>query len=255
MEAPALAIGESSCRSALVGSLKIFSYIEMLLDHPIPTAFFLLSRKFYFCINRILCKIGKEAEFKFTKSRSFCGGRMMVIRIGQKVAYPNHGVCQVEAIEDKQVGDVFEKFYMLRVISNNSSILVPKSKVEEIGIRPIINSVQCQDLMKFLSEDFEDPPSDWKIRSKQFHTKIQTGNIFEVADVLKKLYFLSRLKPLSFRDQRMFEKTKFLVISEMAIVCSQPECKVEERVCELLEMSYQKHIGSGFKATASTAIH
>ncbi|MCS6874860.1 MAG: hypothetical protein N2Z23_08990 [Pyrinomonadaceae bacterium] len=166
----------------------------------------------------------------------------MFIRIGQKVAYPNHGVCQVEAVQDKKVGEVFEKFYMLRVISNNSSILVPKSKISEIGIRPIINSVQCEDLMGFLAEDFENPPSDWKMRAKQFAAKVQTGDIFEVADVLKKLYFLSKVKPLSFREQQMLEKTKFLVVSEMAVVCSQPQCKIEEKVLELLEISYKKHI-------------
>ncbi len=179
---------------------------------------------------------------------------MAVMRIGQKVAYPNHGICQVEAIEDKQIGNVLEKFYTLRVISNNSSIMVPKSKINEIGIRPIINSVQCQDLINFLAEDFENPPSDWKVRAKEFNAKIQTGNIFEVADVLKKLYFLSRFKPLSFREQRLFEKTRFLVVSEIAIVCSQPECKVEEKVTELLETSFRKHIGDGLK-TKSAFVH
>lgn len=165
----------------------------------------------------------------------------MIIRIGQKVAYPNHGVCQVEAVEDKKIGEIFERFYMLRVMHNNSSILVPKSKISQVGIRPIIDSAQCRNLMNFLADDFESPPSDWKVRAKQFTAKIQTGDVFEVADVLKKLYFLSRIKPLSFREQRMFEKTKFLVVSEMAVVCSEPECKIEEKVCELLELSYKKH--------------
>jgi CarD family transcriptional regulator len=180
----------------------------------------------------------------------------MHIRIGQKVAYPSQGICQVEAIEYKQVGDFSEKFYMLRLLANNSSIMIPRSKVLEIGIRPIINSIQCQNLLTFLSEDFEEPASDWKIRAKEFNAKIQSGDIFLVADVLKKLYYLSRLKSLSFRERRMFEKTKFLVVSEMAIVCSQPECMIEQRVDDLLEISYRKHTGQDLmKSSASGAIH
>ncbi|GIU81785.1 MAG: hypothetical protein D6687_02360 [Acidobacteria bacterium] len=180
----------------------------------------------------------------------------MHIRVGQKVTYPSQGVCQVEAIEDRQIGGFSEKFYMLRLLANNSSIMIPRSKILEIGVRPIINSIQCQNLLKFLSEDFEEPPSDWKIRTKEFNAKVQSGDIFQVADVLKKLYYLSRLKSLSFREQRMFEKTKFLVVSEMAIVCSQPECMIEEKVNELLEISYKKHIGQEIKASsASEAIH
>jgi CarD family transcriptional regulator len=180
----------------------------------------------------------------------------MHIRVGQKVAYPSQGVCQVEAIEDRRIGDFSEKFYMLRLLANNSAIMIPRSKILEIGVRPIINSIQCQDLLRFLSEDFENPPSDWKIRTKEFNAKVQSGDIFQVADVLKKLYCLSRLKSLSFREQRLLEKTKFLVVSEIAIVCSQPDCMIEEKVDELLEISYRKHVGEKLEASsASKTVH
>jgi CarD family transcriptional regulator len=161
----------------------------------------------------------------------------MNIRVGQKVAYPNHGVCRVEAIKKEQS----EAFYALRVLANNSSILVPKTKAETVGIRPVINAVQCIDLMKFLADDFENPPCDWKARSRDFAAQLQTGDIFAVADVLKKLNFLCRVKTLSFREQRMLEKAKFLVVSELAIVCSQPECGVEEKVDAALAAACEKH--------------
>jgi CarD family transcriptional regulator len=178
----------------------------------------------------------------------------MNIRVGQKVAYPNHGVCKVEAIQNKQDGGKTEQFYSLRVLSNNSSILVPKHKAESVGIRPVIKPTQCEVLMKFLAEDFDDPAGDWKARSREFAAKIQTGDIFAVADVLKKLTFLVQTKPLSFREQRMIEKAKFLVVSELAIVCSQPECSMEEKVDASLACACRQHNPSEVK-TAFATIH
>lgn len=176
----------------------------------------------------------------------------MKIRVGQKVAYPNHGVCRVEAIDNKNVCANSEDYYALRVLSNNSSILVPKAKAEAVGIRPVINTVQCRDLLKFLTEDFDGPACDWKIRSREFAAKFQTGDIFEVADVLKKLKFLTLSKPLSFREQRMFERAKFLVVSELAVVCSQAECSVEEKVDAALMAACEKHSMENLKAISAT---
>jgi len=177
----------------------------------------------------------------------------MNIRVGQKVAYPNHGVCRVEAIKNKQNGDdESEEFYSLRVLSNNSSILVPKRKAASVGIRPVIKPTECENLMKFLAEDFANPASDWKARSREFSAKFQTGDIFAVADVLKKLTFLMQTKALSFREQRMIEKAKFLVVSELAIVCSQPECTTEEKVDKSLACACEQHNLSSIKTVFAT---
>jgi CarD family transcriptional regulator len=177
----------------------------------------------------------------------------MNIRVGQKVAYPNHGVCRVEAIKNKQDGITTEQFYSLRVLANNSSILVPKHKAETIGIRPVIKPLDCEVLMKFLADDFDHPAGDWKARSREYAAKFQTGDIFAVADVLKKLTYLMQSKPLSFREQRMIEKAKFLVVSELAIVCSQPECSMEEKVDASLACACRQHQFGEINAVA--AIH
>jgi CarD family transcriptional regulator len=179
---------------------------------------------------------------------------MMNFRVGQKVAYPNHGVCKVEAIKRGQDGAETEEFYSLRVLANNSSILVPKHKAKSVGIRPVIKPFECEILVKFLAEDFEHPSADWKIRSRDFVAKFQTGDIFAVADVLKQLTYLTRLKALSFREQRMIEKAKFLVVSELAVVCLQPVCGVEERVDASLAAACRRHDAGEAKAV-SAATH
>ena len=178
----------------------------------------------------------------------------MNLDIGQKVSYPNHGICAVENIDAKEVSGKWAEFYALRLLSNNSVIFVPKDNTEMVGIRPIIDSNQCKRVLKFLAEDFADILHDWKTRTRDFISKLQTGDIYETADVLKKLTFLTRLKQLSFREQRLLEKTKFLIVSELAIVYAKPEDEIEKRVNKCLEKACEKHLIERIELAVS-AVH
>jgi CarD family transcriptional regulator, regulator of rRNA transcription len=162
-------------------------------------------------------------------------------KVGQKVVYPNHGIGTIEQIEQKQIGAVALPFYTLRLAATNSLVLVPVSNASEVGLRRPISSVECESLFKALAADFSSPANDWKDRFKDFSDKMRTGNIFEVADVLKHLNFLSQIKPLSFREQRMFERSRYLVVSELAAVCRQPECSIEPRVDAALAQACARH--------------
>jgi CarD family transcriptional regulator len=165
----------------------------------------------------------------------------MQFRIGQRVAYPNQGVGVIEAIGEHELGGNVGRFYSLKLNCNDTVVRVPTERATGVGLRPIINSVECEKLMRRLAGDFEPAPSDWKKRFRLYSEKMQSGNVFQVADVLKGLSYVSLAKPLSFRDNKMLEKAKYLVVSEMAIVCSQPECNIEEKVDQLLALAFQKH--------------
>jgi len=158
-------------------------------------------------------------------------------RIGQKVVYPNHGIGTIEQIEKKQIGSILLPFYTLRLAANNSLVLVPVPNASEVGLRAPISSGECELLLK----TFSSPANDWKDRFKDFSEKMRTGDIFEVANVLKHLTYLSHTKPLSFREQRMLERSRYLVISELAAVCRQPECNVTPRVEDALARACAKH--------------
>jgi len=166
---------------------------------------------------------------------------MVGFKVGQKVVYPNHGIGTIEQIEQKQIGAVALPFYTLRLAATNSLVLVPVSNASEVGLRRPITSAECDTLFKALSSDFATPANDWKDRFKDFSDKMRTGNIFEVAEVLKHLQYLSQVKPLSFREQRMLERSRYLVVSELAAVCRQPECNIEPRVDHALEQSRARH--------------
>ncbi len=165
----------------------------------------------------------------------------MHLSIGQKVAYPNQGICLIEDIEKRKVGDNSVNCYSLRVLSDNSTIFVPTEKAETVGIRPIIGSEQCKILIGFLSKDFEMMSHDWKIRSREYNEKLHSGDVFEAADVLKKLTFLTREKKLSFREQTFLEKAKFLVVSEITNAILADEEKIAGKIDKLVKKACDKH--------------
>ena len=181
------------------------------------------------------------------------GGAAVGFKVGQKVVYPNHGIGTIEQIEQKQIGASSLPFYTLRLAANNSLVLVPVSNASEVGLRSPISSGECEMLFKVLADDFSFPANDWKDRFKDFSEKMRTGDIFEAADVLKHLTYLSHLKPLSFREQRMLERARYLVISELAAVCRQPECNIEPRVEEALTRACVKHDRRPARARAAGA--
>lgn len=178
----------------------------------------------------------------------------MELSIGQKVAYPSQGVCLVEGIRNKTIGNTSINFYSLRVLSDNSVIFVPTANAESVGIRPIISPIQCDALIARLSADFEPVSCDWKTRSREFTDQLQSGDIFAAADVLKKLTFLSREKKLSFREQTLLEKSKFLIVSEIINLNSADEEALREEVDRLVEIACSKHARSQPRVM-SAAVH
>ncbi len=168
----------------------------------------------------------------------------MELSIGQKVAYPSQGVCRVEQIDKKHIGGSATKCYLLRVLSDNSTILVPTENAESVGIRPIISSIQCKKLIRKLSADFDIISADWKSRSREFTEKLRSGDVFAAADVLKKLTFLSREKRLSFREQTLLDKSKFLILSEVTNAESTDEEALSMEIDKLVERACRKHIST-----------
>lgn len=177
----------------------------------------------------------------------------MELSVGQKVAYPNQGVCMVEQIENKKIGGNSMSFYALRVLSDNSTIFVPTANVEAVGLRPIITEKQFKSLITDLETDFEDVSSDWKVRSREFNDKLQSGDVFEAADVLKKLTFLSNEKKLSFREQTLLEKAKFLIVSEVTNAGLAHEGKISDRIDKLIGHACDIHLDTQPSVMSATS--
>jgi CarD family transcriptional regulator len=148
--------------------------------------------------------------------------------IGDKVVYPNHGVGIIEQISSRSIGTSVEKFYLLNIKSSSLKVMVPCSNVGSVGIRRVVRNGEVQRILDFLSIAENLAPSDWKDRFKENSDRMRTGSLFEVAGVLKSLIALHQAKPLSFREKKMLERARYLLVSELAMSRNCEEAKVEE---------------------------
>ena len=170
------------------------------------------------------------------------GGTGVTFRIGQKVVYPNHGVTLVEKIEPGHMDGVEQMYFHLRLLSNNSKVMVPKANLDLVGLRPLCHTRDVRALFDILEDGNIDTYKDWKGRYKQNLDKMKTGRLTEVAEVLKNLRLVSQRKSLSFREKKMYERAKYFIVSEVAHVKSISEREAEDLVEQALTSSLEKRL-------------
>src|SRR6202162_513454 len=149
-------------------------------------------------------------------STSQGASQFMDYKIGDKVVYPNHGVGLVEQISYGVLNGRTERYFMIRIVSSGLRVMVPQSNADIVGLRSVIRSNDASKVLGFLEKGKLNSHHDWKHRFKENSERMRTGALLEVAVVLKSLVSLSRSKPLSFREKKMLERAKYLLVSEMA---------------------------------------
>ena len=164
---------------------------------------------------------------------TFDGGNV-TFQLGDKVIYPNHGLGVVERIETKTILGTVCDFYQLRMVANETTVLVPVNNVDSVGLRRAVCDEEIKRLYGLLSDGNIDSHQNWKGRFKDNSDRMRTGSIYDVVEVLKSLCYLSKSKNLSFREKRMLDRARFLVISEISEVTHQPMAGVEVMVDEAL---------------------
>jgi CarD family transcriptional regulator len=163
-------------------------------------------------------------------------GTDLNFHIGDKVVYPNHGVGVIEQISSRSIGATIEKFYLLNIKASSLKVMVPCNNVGSVGIRRVVRNGEVQKIIDFLSIAEDLSTADWKDRFKENSDRMRTGSLFEVASVLKSLIALHQAKPLSFREKKMLERARYLLVSELAMSRGCEETKIEE----LLTLSLAK---------------
>lgn len=177
----------------------------------------------------------------------------MTFEVGQKVVYPNHGVSVVEEISSTTFDDQDKTFYHLRLLSNNSKVMVPEENLNLVGLRPLGDQGEIDHLMSIMEDGNIDTYKDWKGRYKQNLDKMKTGRLLEVVEVLKNLSLVSQKKSLSFREKKMYERAKYFIVSEVAHVKDVEEPEAEVIVESALERSLDKMAEAKKAKTNGTA--
>lgn len=153
---------------------------------------------------------------------------------GDMAVYPAHGVGVIEAIETKTIGGVDQSFYVMRILNNDMTIMIPTATSENVGLRAIIAESEVDKVLQILKErDIEISSQTWNRRYRDYMDKIKTGSVFEVAEVLRDLYLLSDDKELSYGERKMMDTAKSFLIKEISLARKIDEGNVEEQVEEI----------------------
>jgi len=155
-------------------------------------------------------------------------GTDLNFHIGDKVVYPNHGVGVIEQISSRSIGATIERFYLLNIKASSLKVMVPCQNAGSVGLRRVVRNGEIQKVLDALSIGENGGNGDWKDRFKENSERMRTGSLLEVASVLKSLIALHQAKPLSFREKKMLERARYLLVSELAMARNCDESQVEE---------------------------
>jgi len=141
-----------------------------------------------------------------------------MFEIGDKAVYPGHGVGVIEAIESKQISGREQIFFILRIVDNGMTIMIPKDNVEAVGLRGVIRKLDVTKVIHILKDrDVTIDNQTWNRRYREYMEKINTGSIYEIAEVLRDLHLLKAEKELSFGERKIMDMAKNLLVKELAV--------------------------------------
>ena len=165
--------------------------------------------------------------------------------IGDRVVYPNHGVGIVEQIGSRTMGEQVEKYYLLNIKSSNLKVTIPFHSVIAVGLRRVVKNGEIQKILDYLSDGESENAVDWKDRFKENSDRMRTGSLLEVAAVLKGLLVLKESKSLSFREKKMLERARYLLVSELALARNCEEANIEVLLAQTLSRTNLKFPEAG----------
>lgn len=157
-----------------------------------------------------------------------------MFKVGDLAVYPGQGVGIIESLEKKDVDGMDKTFYVMKMLKSDVKVIVPIEMAESIGMRVIISQElvpKVYDIFKKKKAQVEN--GGWNKRYREFSEKIKTGSIFEIAEVMRDLLLLKQKKGLSFRETRMLEFVRNLVINEISLATNKEEHTIEQKIKDL----------------------
>jgi CarD family transcriptional regulator len=183
-----------------------------------------------------------------TLSEIALDGKAIIYKVGDKVVYPHHGAGKVLKKERREVlgGDVRE-YLTIQILHNNMTVMVPTDSADRAGLRRVIGEDAVEKVLCVLREDMSQMPKNWNRRFKHNRDKMKTGDIFELAEVVRNLAIRDFQKGLSTGEKQMFTRAKKILSSELMYALDMDEDGAEEYLDRLLEETNQERAGAAAK--------
>jgi CarD family transcriptional regulator len=158
----------------------------------------------------------------------------MSFDVGDKVVYPHHGAAVIEKREKKEVFGENREYLVLRVAFGDLTLMVPADNTDEVGLRDVINDEEVEEVFAVLRKKEARMPTNWSRRYKNHVEKLKSGDVYQVAEVVRNLSIRDKDKGLSAGEKRMLTKARQILVSELTFAIGVSEEEAEQKLNDAL---------------------
>ena len=167
-----------------------------------------------------------------------------MFNIGDKIVYPMHGAGTIDSIEEKDILGEKQSYYILKM-PGEVKVMVPIAKAEQVGVRSIIDKGAADKVFKVLEQDETEMNKNWNKRYRDNMDKLKSGDIYEIADVVRNLSFKQKEKGLSTGEKKMLNNAKQILVSELVLAEHANQEEVEEQIENKINTSFMTFRAEG----------
>ena len=160
-----------------------------------------------------------------------------MFNVGDKIVYPMHGAGTIDSIEEKDILGQKQSYYILKM-PGEVKVMIPTAKAEEVGVRNIINKESADKVFGILEKDETEMDKNWNKRYRDNMDKMKSGDIYEIADVVRNLSFKQKEKGLSTGEKKMLNNAKQILVSELVLAEHSTKDEVERLVDSKINTSF-----------------
>jgi CarD family transcriptional regulator len=165
-------------------------------------------------------------------------------KVGDKVVYPHHGAGKVLKKEKKEMIGEVREYLTIKILHNDMTVMVPSDSAGRAGLRRVIGEPEVERVLAVLRDDMSQMPKNWNRRFKHNRDKMKTGDIFELAEVVRNLAIRDFQKGLSTGEKQMFTRAKKILASELMYALDMEEKDAEDYLDDLLEQTNTERAGA-----------
>lgn len=163
-----------------------------------------------------------------------------MFNVGDKIVYPMHGAGTIDAIEEKNILGEKQNYYIIKM-PGEVKVMVPTDKAEEVGVRSVIGKEEAAKVMSVLGQNETEMSQNWNKRYRDNMDKMKSGDIYEVADVVRNLSFKQKEKGLSTGEKKMLNNAKQILVSELVLAEHASQEEVEQLVENKINISFDEY--------------
>ena len=154
----------------------------------------------------------------------------MGFKVGDRVVYPHHGAAVIKKKATRVVNDEKVDYFVLQMAHGDLTLSVPVNKADEVGMRPPISVEDVEDVLRLLGKRDVREPSNWSRRFKNHQEKLKSGDVYQVAEVVRNLALRESARGLSAGEKSMLERARVILASELSIAWNVPEEEALDRL-------------------------